>query len=612
MEYLAPTFPLAGGAGSQPNPWFTVANQFVPRNLHDVIRWARYITIQSPTTSEVIRKLATYPITDFVIDTEQEVLKSRYEQVLKSFKLKESLQDVGFEFFTIGNVFLSIYFPIHRELESPTCKTRYSAKKAKWATFKQWNFHGKCPNDACGYIGIFKRVDSKSVAIDDMNLIKWTAEHIAVSHNPITGESEYYYRIPNAIKQKIQKGDRLFLDSVPWSFVEAVRHNQDFKFDKGSIFHLKNISSGGTVEGIAVPPLLSLFSLVFYQATLRKANEAIATEYLNPMRVIFPQAQTGNSDPVISMSLRNFRSNIEDALRRHKQDKNHIVISPTPVGYQPLGGDGKNLLVAQEILQAEESILLSLGVSRELLSGTTNWTSSSVGLRMMENLLTSYIGRLKELIDWIVKNVAGYLTMEPVDVSLIPFKLLDDDIFKQMMFQLASQGRASDQSFFEDLGLDWHEEQERIKEAAVVRARMQVETQYETEEAQFVAAKGAGEQMADNEEYQNLLAKAQAIAEPLFSADDGTRRSVLGDLRINDYTMFIMVNGLINEAHESEANRAEMEAGKMANQAQQAETEANAPPGAQGPAEGKDTAKKPDSRSGTKGNSTPKGQSGPK
>jgi hypothetical protein len=333
MDLQAPVMPGMPGGSQQGNPWFNVANQFVPRNLHDVIRWARFIAIQSPTTSEVIRKLATYPITDFVTDTNDESLKDRYESIYKSFKLKESLQDSGFEFFTIGNVFLSIYFPIHRELECPNCKTSYNVKKAPWVKFKQYQFVGSCPAPSCGYQGSFARKDTKSMSIEDMNLIKWTPEHIAVNHNQITGESEYYYRIPNTIKNKIQKGDRLFVDSIPWEFVEAVRHNQDFKFDRGSLFHLKNISSGGTVEGVSVPPLLSLFTLVFYQATLRKANEAIALEHLNPLRVVFPQAQTGNSDPVISMSLRNFRSNMEDALRRHKTDKAHIVIAPTPVEF---------------------------------------------------------------------------------------------------------------------------------------------------------------------------------------------------------------------------------------------------------------------------------------
>lgn len=101
---------LISGAGT-PNPWFNIANQFLPRNMHDVIRWSRYITLHSPTVTEVIRKLCTYPITEFIVHTPDEKIRARYEEVFESFKLKQTLQDVGFDYFTLGNVFYFGLFP---------------------------------------------------------------------------------------------------------------------------------------------------------------------------------------------------------------------------------------------------------------------------------------------------------------------------------------------------------------------------------------------------------------------------------------------------------------------------------------------------------------------
>ena len=60
---------------------------------------------------------------------------------------------------------------------------------------------------------------------------------------------------------------------------------------------------------------------------------------------------------------------------------------------------------------------------------------------MMENLLTSYVSRIQDLINWITSRVAGYLSMEPVDVSMVPFKLLDDDNLKSLMLQLVQLGK---------------------------------------------------------------------------------------------------------------------------------------------------------------------------
>lgn len=553
---------VMGNANQQTNPWYNIANTFVPRNLTDVIKWARYITVQSPTTSEVARKYASYPITDFIVDTRSNRVKDEYKKIFKQLKLKEALQTIGFEYHMLGNAFLSIYFPVTRTITCPSCGAVHNVKNAKWVGFKKYEFFGTCPIPGCSYRGDFHRKDSKSMNPKDIHLVHWTAEHIVVNHNPITGESEYFYRIPASVKQKIQKGDTLFINSIPWELVEAVKNNQpDFKFDNDHVFHLRNLSTGGSVEGISVPPLLSLFSLVFYQATLRKANEAVATEHLNPLRVVFPQAQTANSDPAVNMSIRNFKNRMEEALLVHKRDKNHILVSPTPVGYQNIGGEGKNLLVSQELQQAEDTILLSLGVSRELLSGTCSWTSSSVGLRMMENMLTGYVSRLEELINWAMAKIAVYLNMEVSEVSMIPFKLLDDETLKGLLIQLASAAKISDTTLFEELGLDFTKEQERLVEEAGAKASTQILSQYEAEKCTYIAAKKSGDQMKKDEEFQSALTKAQQTAEELYQTEEGSRKKFLNQLKTADYAQWLMVAKLLDEMHDSAAHQQQNQAG---------------------------------------------------
>lgn len=536
---------LFNNSGATPSPWFTIANQFVPRNLHDVIRWSRYITLQSPTTTEVIRKLCTYPITEFLVDSDSEDVRKKYERIFESFQLKQRLHDIGFDYHTLGNVFISIYFPIQRILSCPGCKTEYPAKKAEFLTFKNFHFDGMCPY--CGYKGAFLRRDVKSQNVADMNIIKWNPENIAVDHNPITGENEYYYKIPNEIKKKVHMGHRLFLNTVPWGFVEAIKNNQDFKFDNGNIFHLRNLSTGAVVEGCSIPPLISLYGLVFYQATLRKANEAIAMEHMNPLRVVFPQPGSGNLDPVVTMSLKNFVENMQDAIKRHKRDKNYFLIAPAPVGYQPIGGEGKNLLVSQEIQQAENQILLSLGVSTELLSGQTNWTSSTVGLRMLHNTLISYTTQIENLIKWIMGKVSVYLNIELCKVTLAPFRLADDDILKQNMIELLKTGNISLSTVMESLGLDYNEELEKIKDDAVAKAMNQIKAKFEVDQATFMAAKKVGDQLDKNTDFQSMLVQAEELANQLGGPDAQMGNEVLSQLKIQNYPLYLMVMKLMQE-----------------------------------------------------------------
>jgi hypothetical protein len=582
--------PIPGTSGQLPgannfatagSPWFSVSNQFLPRNLHDVIRWAKYITTQSPVTTEVIRKFATYPITDFIIKTKSEATKAKYEEIFKSFRLKSALHNVGFEYYTVGNVFLSIYFPIHRTLVCPDCKAHFAAKSAEFTKFKNYEFVGDCPQ--CNTKGVtFERRDTKSISIEDMNLIQWDPINIQVNFNPITGEYEYYYKIPNDVKRKVREGDKLFVNSVPWGFIEAIKNNQDFKFDKNNLFHLQNLSAGQQINGIAVPPLVSLFYLVFYQATLRKANESIATDFMSPLRVIFPQAQTQNGDPVAQISLRNFVERMQANLVKHKQDNNHIVIAPTPIGYQAISGEGKNLLVATEIQQAEDTILMALGVSRELLAGTTNWTSSTTGLRLLENTMLCYTGQVEELISWIMSRVSKYLGIETCDVELTPFKLTDDPNLQQMLIQTASANNGSLSSLYESFGMKFTDELDKMREDAVARAVNEVKTKLEVDQSTYLAARETGDTFDRNNDYRTALAKAQQIAETIYSVDDGTKRAILNRLKLEDYAMYILVGKLLEEYEENQQKQMEMQAagsGEPGKPGQPGQSGKDGPPG---------------------------------
>lgn len=527
------------------NPFFTIANQYLPRNLNDVIRWSRYITTQSPVTTEVIRKLSTYPITDFVVGSSKRATKAKYEEIFKSLDLKSALHDIGFEHFSLGNVFVSIYFPIHRTLVCPHCAQEYYSKASAFLKFVNYEFEGECP--ACSLKGKFIRKDTKSFNIEDLNLVKWDPMNITVNHNPITNEYEYYYKIPNEIKRKVRMGDRLFVDSIPWAFVEAIKNNQDFKFDRNNIFHLRNLSTGQLVEGVAIPPLISQFNLVFYQATLRKANESVAQDYMAPLRVIYPQPQTGNSDPVISISMKNFSQQMQKAFIRHKTDNNAVVFAPVPVGYQAISGEGKALLVTQEIAQAEESSLLSQGVSRELLSGTTNWTSSTVGLRMLENTLQCYVGQVEKLIDWVMSRISKYLGLEMCDVTLTPFRLTDDDNMRQVLLSLVQTGNASLSSLYDSYGMDYQKELDKIRQDSIDKAVNDAKTQMEIERAVFIASREAADKFDQDNEYKTGLQQAQQIAEQMLGMSDTEQRSLINQIKVEDFAMYLMVSKLLEE-----------------------------------------------------------------
>lgn len=527
------------------NPQYTLANQYLPRNLKDVIRWSKFITAQSPVTSEVLRKLATFPITNFTYSSDDEAVKERYQEIARSFSLKQKLHNIGFQYHTQGNVFVSVYLPFVRMIHCNLCNASYNLANAEFIRFRNFGFEGECPK--CNNKATFRHTDTKSMNVEDMELIIWDPLHIMINHNPISGKSKYYYTVPGDIKKQVRDGNMLYISTLEWSLIESIKQNKDFEFAPGTIYHLKNLDTSGSAGGFAVPPLVSHFNLVFYQATLRRANESIATDYMAPLRAIFPQAQTGNSDPVVTISMRNFVSRIEQAIVEHKRDNNHVLVAPVPIGYQTISGEGKTLLVAQEIEQAEDSLLLSMGVSRELLTGTTNWTSSTVGLRMLKNTLDSYVGQILELLTWVSRRVGTYQQIPECVIGLTPFQLTDDDNLKQLLLTLAQNSQVSMTTVYEAMGRSYDEEQERMLEEQKSKARFAVRTKFEIERATYLEGVAVKKESEKTDDYLQALQKANVAIQELQTKDPMEQQAILSALKLVDYGQYALISHLLLE-----------------------------------------------------------------
>lgn len=541
-----------GGSGT-PNPFYTIANQFVPRNLHDVIKWARFIFTQSPTLTEVIRKYATYPITEIEYTSNSGKNASeieKYKALEKSIKLPKFLADSGVNFYTIGNDFISIYFPIIRTLVCPSCGHHTeirSALKTYGIKFHNFKFKGKCPK--CDVASNnFKVVDTKSMDVSGINLIRWPAETITINHNQITGESEYWYSIPNSVRRKIMAGDPNFIATVPWEIIQAVERKQSFLFSPGSIYQMKNLEFGGILEGYGLPPIISMYSSVFHIAILKRANEAIATEHMTPLRVIYPNQGTGAGDPISMMSMSSFVGRMESAFQKFKTDPNHLIVAPIPVGYQAIGGQGRAMLVTQELQAEEESMLLGMGVSRELLSGTTNWTSSTVGLRLLENTMYSWTSEMDLFIQWTMNKIGAYMGYSPVQAKLKPFSLIDDEALKNQATQLAEAGLISPSTLISTFDMDFHEELKKAVKDKVDMALMQAEVNDKVKTALFVKEQELEEKNKESSGVTEVRKKAYQMAVDIASRPDPIERAqLLFSLKAESLAMYNQVQLLIDE-----------------------------------------------------------------
>jgi len=60
-----------------PNPLFDYLTTFVPRRLKSLFHYCEYLYFNCPQVFAALSKFAIYPITDFVYETDSEVLKNK-------------------------------------------------------------------------------------------------------------------------------------------------------------------------------------------------------------------------------------------------------------------------------------------------------------------------------------------------------------------------------------------------------------------------------------------------------------------------------------------------------------------------------------------------------
>lgn len=479
---------LGGGAGSQsavrfsrsrgrtgsqeqglqyPSPFFDIAHTYLPATVKQMFRWCRYYFLVNPLINAVVFKMSEYPVTDIIFDTERPELKRRWEDFLLDHLRYRAFQiEVGLDYHTYGNALVSIFYPFLKLLKCRSCGKRTFAKDADYR-FQNFQFHIGC---SCGHHGPAEVIDHYIKAPKGIRLLRWNPEDVDIRYNDITGEYEYYYEIPTQLKNDIIIGKKSVVETVPQLFIDALKQKKSVVFRRDNIYHFKRPTLAGKDRGWGTPMILPVLKDTFYLQVLRKAQESIALEHIVPLRIIFPQAGSATSDPYTSVNLQDWKDQVAGEIRRWRSDNNYIPIMPLPLGNQTIGGDGRALLLSQEIRVWSEQIVAGMGIPVELVFGGLSYSGSNVSLRMLENTFLGYLQDHHALLRWVISRTSSYLGWSSVRSRFKPFKMADDLQRKAYLFQLNQAGKLSDESLLSDSDHDSAKEDQIMERESSRRA----------------------------------------------------------------------------------------------------------------------------------------------
>lgn len=442
------------GSLRYPSPFFDIGHTFLPSTFDQLLKWCRYYFLVNPLINAVTYKMAEYPITPLIFEIEDIDTRKKWEHISENLlKLRAFQIEVGLDYFCYGNAFITIYWPFQKYLICTNCKNEVLITKAAYK-FRNLKYHLSC--EKCGVTCIDAKVHDHNIKdLKSIKLIRWNPEYVRPEHNDITGKTDYFFQIPQICKNDILLGKRHIVETIPHIYIEALQQSKSLRFTDDNVFHLKRPTIAQKDMGWGMPLILPVLKDTYYLQILRKAQEMIAQEHIVPLRLLFPQAGSASSDPYSTTDLGMWRKRIEAEISKWRVDSNYIPILPLPIGNETIGGDGKALMLHQEMRAWSEQIVAGMHVPIEFVFGGLQYSGSNVSMRMLENQFLGY--RLTQNVminDFILGRIADYMGWPRPQVRFKRFKMADDLQRSALVFQLNQAMKISDTTLLDDMDYD--------------------------------------------------------------------------------------------------------------------------------------------------------------
>jgi len=552
----------------------------LPNDIKEVIQWSEFIVANVPLVASAIEKMSSVSITNLNYHTEDlselatEKRRSWKNIMENSLEVIDRLQEIGYNYMLSGNVFLSVFFPVERQVQCAACGAKLrqnnfankSDLKPSSETVRNVRrlgkdkddknkrgdqeeilvFKGACP--VCRKQSLFTLHDISVKNDEAINIVSWPVTTMEFVTDYITGRSTYYHRIPNSQKKLINNGYLDMLFHLPQDIILAAVKGTPVKFDESKILHLKRKKMYGTNTGWGMPILTSAIPDMISLLLTRKAQERILSDMIFPLRGLSPSSVGQDGQAIYNyMQGSEVSKKIESILASYKNNPTGIKYFPIPLQAITAFGEGKQLNLANEIDQISTMVMNAIGVPVEFVKGGLGYTAAGASIRVLENQLMGLTHAMEKALNFIARKVAEYKDKEPVTITITPFRLVDDIAEKQIVLKLLDEGKISDSTVSAMFKLDSQMERERILEEQKRGIREQSELQqFQQEITQNLEEKAKTEAMLSQSStkqvnQQAIMQEADSIAQQLLQLQQGQRRSELDRLQKEDWLLYAAV-----------------------------------------------------------------------
>jgi len=356
-----------------PSPFFDIAENYLPSTIRETFEWCAYYQRTNPIISTVTSRLAAYPITDIMFDEGNEGLVEEWRDLFETkLRIRQFLVEQNLDRYTFGNSFCTVSFPFIKKLTCRQCDHAVEAAKAKYQ-WRDMKFMLHCQE--CDTQHEAKVHDEYQKNLEAVRLVRWNPRVIEIEYNEITGRSRYFYQMPQYLRNQITLGIPDVVQNVPQTFIDALRKKKAILIESDKIFHSRraSISTNPGDQGWGAPLVLPVLKDIFFTQVLRKSQEAVCMEHIVPMRVLYPQVTGDGNNFYSQVNLKSWQKEVELQVTKWRQDPNHIPVLGFPLGYQLIGGQGRAMLLHQELRVYFDQIVAGMGVPTSFFYGEAQY-----------------------------------------------------------------------------------------------------------------------------------------------------------------------------------------------------------------------------------------------
>lgn len=490
---LASPSPIAGGNSAHASggsltskpfltPWLDYATVAVPENHELVMWWAQYMWATDGNYRTAMERVGAHFMTvlEFPdLDADEE---SAFKDLFNNhLDYRRDLLGAVYDYLTYGNCFVTAYLPFkrfvrcqHCGLEQPLSEVGYELEFSPSRPYLRWRRRESCPR--CHNTDPYEVFDRRDPNLSRIRINRYNPVDIEIAQNRFSLRKEFYWRIPERDRRDILSRARIHVDDTPLEVLEAVAVNGRLRFDEDMILHQSEVQiSGMETNGWGVPRAISCFRTAWLQQLTNKQDQAATIDYTLGMRVLSPTPTPGGQDPMVTTGMENFAPRIKAMVQEQRNNPTSYHVSPYPLQYQFLGGEGQNMIQAEKLKFRQQEYLNQLGVPLEYHQMSLSTQAAPMALRLFESYWQSIPTFYNRLLDWLVSLISRTYGLDSTTVRMQKTTVADDMERKAVLIQLMAANQLSPQTALQPFGIDAHEEAKKVMSHQDYVARLQAE-----------------------------------------------------------------------------------------------------------------------------------------